>query len=98
MATIAGVVGMVALITAFYNLIINISNTSNNAVAKLHETQEKMAAFSAGNEKFLEGVDNSLESLLQEIKRLKEGGLKPADLDEVAKKAQDLRAKISSDK
>lgn len=94
-ATIAGVVGMVALITAFYNLIINISNTSNNAVAKLHETQEKMTAFSARNEKFLDGVDNSLENLLLEIKRLKKGGLSPEDLDEVEKKAGELREKIS---
>lgn len=94
MASIAGIIGLVALITAFYNLIVNLSNVSNSAVMKLHETQEKMAAFTARNEKFLDGVDRSLDELVEELAKLKEK-LGAEAVAPVERRIADIRKEIN---
>lgn len=50
------------------------------------------------NEKYLRGVDRNLQSLVEEIQRLKGGKMTGEDLEGVRKKAEELRARIGADK
>lgn len=92
-ASIASIIGLVALVASFYNLIINISNTAIGATAKLHETQEKMAAFSAQNERYLKKVDVQLGELIEELKRVRESG-NAGELLNLEQKASDLKREL----
>lgn len=93
LATIASVIGLVALIVAFYNLIINVSNTANSATAKLHETQEKMTSFTIKNEKYLKDIDRQLNELIVELNHIRNTG-DMSNIPDIEKQTQEIKSKI----
>lgn len=92
-AGIASVIGLVALITAFYNLIVNLSNSSNQTTLKLHETQEKIADFNSRNQKRMQEIGAALDELVAEIQRLRQGA--PGSLEKLERQAGALRDDVS---